>query len=79
MAISTKTSPSNVATNLCHYYCKIQLVIPLIKGHLSNVAIISWQTAWPYQSGTTVFYFHWWIAGNLACGLRKAQQNSTSY
>ncbi len=27
------------------------LLLPLVKGHLSNVATIFWQTGWPYYRG----------------------------
>ncbi len=30
------------------------LLLPLIEGHLPNVAIISWQIVWPYWIGNTV-------------------------
>ncbi len=33
----------------------MQLLFPLGKGHLFNVAIISWQIWQPYKRGTTVF------------------------
>ncbi len=32
---------SNKAINLCHYYYQMHLLVPLTKGHLSNVATIS--------------------------------------
>ncbi len=36
----------------------MQLVLPLTKGHLSNVAIISWQIGRSYKRWTTFFEGH---------------------
>ncbi len=30
------------------------LLFPLTKGHLSNLATVSWQIGWPYNRGTSV-------------------------
>ena len=41
---------ANKAINLLllAYYYKMYLLLPLAKGHLSNVATISCQIGWPY-------------------------------
>ena len=36
---------------------QMHLLLPLAKGHLSNVTTISWQIGWPYQRGSTVLVF----------------------
>ena len=61
--LSTEATLSNKATNLWRYY-KQQciLLLPLTKGHLSNVATISCQIGWPYLRGTTVIQFYTCLA-----------------
>ncbi len=46
--LSREATLSNKAINLCHYYYQMYLLLPLTKGHLSNVATISWQIGWHY-------------------------------
>ena len=71
--LSTEATLSNVATNFWGCYLWIHLLFPLAKGHLSNMATISWQIGWPYYMGTTVamcmcvpgFLWHGWQAARL--------------
>ncbi len=35
----------------------MHLLLPIAKGHLSNVATISWQIGWPYSRGTAVLKY----------------------
>ncbi len=49
LLVSTfKVTLPNVANFKPYYYEYISCLFPLTKGHLSNVAIISWQIGWPY-------------------------------
>ncbi len=44
-----------MAANFWRYcYECILILVPLTKGHLSNVATLSWLIGWPYYGGTTV-------------------------
>ncbi len=36
----------------------MHLILPLTKGHLSNMTTISWQIGWPYKRGTTVSHLY---------------------
>ncbi len=45
---SREATVSNEAINICRYYYHMYLLVPLTKGHLSNVATIFWQIGWPY-------------------------------
>ncbi len=38
VATLTEVTLTNVAINLCRYYHQANLLLPLTKGHLSNVA-----------------------------------------
>ena len=39
----------------------MNLLLPLTKGHLSNVATIVWQIEWPYQRETAVLTFRFGV------------------
>ncbi len=47
---SREATLSNKEINLCRYYYRMHLLLPLTKGYmyLSNVATNSWQIGWPY-------------------------------